>query len=72
MVLTARHTSTLLYALLYLAPVKTVNAAYETLGEPAVSPADIRRFQQLTSNCPGHTVYRKVSCRFPQTGHDDE
>ena len=36
-VLSAGHASTLLYAMLHLTEVKSVNPDYETLGEPAVS-----------------------------------
>src|SRR5437762_503044 len=35
-ILSAGHASTLLYALLHLAGVKSVNRKYETLGEPSV------------------------------------
>ena len=38
-VLSAGHASTLLYSVLHLAGVKSVNPAYEILGEPAVPPA---------------------------------
>jgi transketolase len=57
-VLSAGHASTLLYALLHLAQVKSVNPAYETLGEPAVSLDDIRRFRQLDSRSPGRRARR--------------
>jgi transketolase len=60
-VLSAGHASTLLYALLHLAEVKSVNPDYETLGEPAVSLDDLRRFRQLDSKCPGHPEYRWTS-----------
>src|SRR5213593_5045656 len=52
-VLSAGHASTLLYSLLHLAQVKAVNAEYETVGEPAVSLDDLRRFRQLDSRAPG-------------------
>jgi transketolase len=57
-VLSAGHASTLLYALLHLTGVKSVNPKYETLGEPSVSLDDIKRFRQLDSKCPGHPEYR--------------
>jgi transketolase len=60
-VLSAGHASTLLYALLHLAKVRAVNPAYETLGEPAVSLDDLKRFRQLDSKCPGHPEYRWTS-----------
>src|SRR3954466_210555 len=46
-VLSAGHALTLLYALLHLSGVTAVNPAYETVGEPAVSLEDLRRFRQL-------------------------
>ena len=60
-VLSAGHASTLLYALLHLTGVKSVNPDYETLGEPAVSLDDLKRFRQLDSKCPGHPEYRWTS-----------
>jgi transketolase len=60
-VLSAGHASTLLYALLHLTGVRAVNPAYETLGEPAVTLDDLKRFRQLDSKCPGHPEYRWTS-----------
>jgi len=60
-VLSAGHASTLLYALLHLAKVQSVNPQYETLGEPAVSLDDLKAFRQLDSKCPGHPEYRWTS-----------
>ena len=60
-VLSVGHASTLLYAMLHLSGVKSVNPDYETLGEPAVSLDDLRRFRQLDSKCPGHPEYRWTS-----------
>jgi transketolase len=57
-VLSVGHASTLLYALIHLTGVKSVNSQYETLGEPAVSLDELRRFRQLDSKCPGHPEYR--------------
>ena len=57
-VLSVGHASTLLYSLLHLTQVKSVNADYETLGEPAVPLDDLKRFRQLDSKCPGHPEYR--------------
>jgi transketolase len=57
-VLSAGHASTLLYAMLHLTGVKSVNPQYEVLGEPAVPLDDIREFRQLDSKCPGHPEYR--------------
>jgi len=57
-VLSAGHASTLLYSMLHLTGVKSVNPQYEVLGEPAVPLDDLRRFRQLDSKCPGHPEYR--------------
>jgi transketolase len=57
-VLSAGHACTLLYSMLHLTGVKSVNPQYEVLGEPAVPLDDLRRFRQLDSKCPGHPEYR--------------
>jgi transketolase len=67
-VLSMGHASMLLYALLHLCAVKAVNPKYETLGEPAVTLQDIRRFRQLESRCPGHPEYRWTSGVETTTG----
>src|ERR1044071_3846882 len=46
-VLSIGHASMLLYSVLHLAGVKSVNPAYEAVGEPAVTLDDITRFRQL-------------------------
>jgi transketolase len=60
-VLSVGHASALLYAMLHLSGVKSVNPDYEIVGEPAVSLEDLRRFRQLDSKCPGHPEYRWTS-----------
>lgn len=60
-VLSIGHASMLLYGMLHLTGVKTVNAEYETLGASTVSLDDIKRFRQLGSRCPGHPEYRWTS-----------
>ena len=60
-VLSVGHASMLLYSILHLAGVKTVNKKYETLGQLSVSLSDIRHFRQLDSRCPGHPEYRWTS-----------
>jgi transketolase len=67
-VLSMGHASMLLYSMLYLCGVKTVNAKYERLGEPAVTLDDIKRFRQLDSKCPGHPEYRWTSGVETTTG----
>ncbi|HVH23822.1 MAG TPA: transketolase [Pseudonocardia sp.] len=60
-VLSAGHASALLYSMLHLAGVRSVNPDYETIGEPAVPLEDLKRFRQLDSKCPGHPEYRWTS-----------
>ncbi len=67
-VLSIGHASTLLYAMLHLTGVKSVNPKYELLGAPAVTLDDIRRFRQLDSKCPGHPEYRWTSGVETTTG----
>ena len=67
-VLSNGHASMLLYALLHLTGVKAVNPQYETLGQPAVTLDDIKRFRQLDSKCPGHPEYRWTSGVETTTG----
>jgi transketolase len=67
-VLSAGHASMLLYSLLHLTGVKAVNPKYETLGQPAVTLDDIKRFRQLDSRCPGHPEYRWTSGVETTTG----
>jgi len=67
-VLSMGHASMLLYSLLHLAGVKTVNPAYERLGELSVKLEDIKRFRQLDSRCPGHPEYRWTSGIETTTG----
>jgi len=57
-ILSAGHASTLLYSMLHLAGVKSVNPQYEILGELAVPLEDLKKFRQLDSKCPGHPEYR--------------
>jgi transketolase len=67
-VLSMGHASTLLYALLHLARVRAVNPVYEPVGEPTVPMADLKRFRQLGSRCPGHPEYRWTSGIETTTG----
>src|SRR5271165_1295650 len=60
-VLSNGHASMLLWSVLYLTQTKAVDADYETLGQPAVSLEDIRRFRQLGSKAPGHPEYHWTS-----------
>src|SRR5947208_3469701 len=67
-VLSAGHASMLLYSMLHLTGVKSVNAEYEQLGSISVSLDDIKRFRQLDSKCPGHPEYRWTSGIETTTG----
>ena len=67
-VLSAGHASMLLYSLLHLAGVKSVNKDYEILGTPSVALDDIKKFRQLHSKCPGHPEYRLTSGVETTTG----
>ena len=67
-VLSAGHASMLLYSLLHLTGVKSVNPQYERLGAPSVTLDDIKHFRQLDSKCPGHPEYRWTSGVETTTG----
>ena len=67
-VLSAGHASTLLYAMLHLTGVKSVDEHYERLGTPTVSLDDLKRFRQLDSKCPGHPEYHLTSGIETTTG----
>jgi transketolase len=67
-VLSMGHASTLLYSLLHLAKVKSVNPEYETLGELSVKLDDLKTFRQLDSKAPGHPEYRWTSGVETTTG----
>ncbi len=67
-VLSNGHASMLLYSLLHLTGVKSVNGKYEVLGQPSVTLEDIKKFRQLDSKCPGHPEYRWTSGVETTTG----
>ena len=67
-VLSNGHASMLLWSILYLTGTQAVNAEYETVGEPAVTLDDIKRFRQLGSKAPGHPEYHLVSGVETTTG----
>src|SRR6201990_2475292 len=67
-VLSAGHASTLLYSILHLTGVTSVNEKYELLGTPTVSLDDLKRFRQLDSKCPGHPEYHLTSGVETTTG----
>jgi transketolase len=67
-VLSNGHASMLLWSILHLTGVQTVNAEYERLGQPSVTLDDIRHFRQLNSKAPGHPEYHWVSGVETTTG----
>ncbi len=67
-VLSNGHASMLLWSLLHLSATKAVNADYESLGAPAVTLDDIKRFRQFGSKAPGHPEYHWVSGVETTTG----
>lgn len=67
-VLSIGHASMLLYSLLHLAGVKSVNDKYEVQNDLAVSLDEIKRFRQLDGKCPGHPEYRWTSGVETTTG----
>jgi transketolase len=67
-VLSNGHASTLLYSMLHLTGVKSVDENYERLGTPTVSLDDLKHFRQLDSKCPGHPEYHLTSGVETTTG----
>src|SRR5579862_4198720 len=67
-VLSMGHASMLIYSMLHLTGVKSVDAKYEKLGTPTVTIDDIKRFRQLDSKCPGHPEYHWTSGIETTTG----
>ncbi len=67
-VLSNGHASMLLWSALHLTRTRAVNADYETLGQPAVTLDDIRRFRQLDSKATGHPEYHWTSGVETTTG----
>src|SRR4029079_16578543 len=53
-VLSCGHASMLLYAVLHLVGVKQLDAKGKVTGKLAVPLAEIEKFRQLDSLCPGH------------------
>ncbi len=67
-VLSNGHASMLLYSLLYLTGVRSVDSEYETHAAPSVSLDDIKSFRQLDSHTPGHPEYHLTSGVETTTG----
>ncbi len=66
-VLSAGHASMLLYSLIHLAGLKTVNE-HEEPGATALTIDDLKQFRQLSSKTPGHPEYRMTSGVETTTG----
>jgi transketolase len=67
-VLSSGHASTLLYSILHLTGVTSVDERYERLGTPTVALDDLKKFRQLDSKCPGHPEYHWTSGVETTTG----
>jgi len=67
-VLSMGHASMLIYSMLHLTRVKSVDAKYEKLGTVSVAIDDIKRFRQMDSKCPGHPEYHWTSGIETTTG----
>ncbi len=67
-VLSNGHASMLQWSILHLTRTCAVNASYETVGAPAVTLEEIKRFRQLDSKAPGHPEYHWVSGVETTTG----
>ncbi|MEQ7009735.1 transketolase [Actinopolymorpha sp. B17G11] len=67
-VLSEGHASALLWSLLHLSGVRSVDPDYEVLGTPAVTLNDLKTFRELGSHCPGHPEYRLTSGVEATTG----
>jgi transketolase len=67
-VLSAGHASMLLYSMLFLTGVRSVDPDYEIPGTPSVTLNDIMHFRQPDSKCPGHPEYHLTSGVETTTG----
>jgi len=67
-VLSVGHASMLLYAMLHVAQVKSVNEEYSATNDLAVPLDEIKRFRQLESKCPGHPEYHVTAGVETTTG----
>ena len=66
-VLSVGHASMLLYSLIFLAGVKSVNEG-EDRSKPSLTIDDLKQFRQLSSKTPGHPEYRFTSGVETTTG----
>src|SRR5437667_11318895 len=54
-ILSNGHASMLLYSMLYLTGVKSVDSEYKVLDRPSLTVDDLKSFRQLDSKTPGHS-----------------
>jgi transketolase len=67
-ILSNGHASALLYSMLYLSGVKSVDSEYKVLDRPSITLDDLKSFRQLDSKTPGHPEYRVTSGIETTTG----
>ncbi len=67
-ILSNGHASMLLYSMLYLSGVKSVDSEYKVLDRPSITLDDLKSFRQLDSRTPGHPEYRVTSGVETTTG----
>jgi len=67
-ILSNGHASALLYSMLYLTEVKSVDSDYKVLDRPSITLDDLKSFRQLDSRTPGHPEYRVTSGVETTTG----
>src|SRR5579872_2627136 len=67
-ILSNGHASALLYSMLYLSEVKSVDSEYKVLDRPSITLDDLKSFRQLDSRTPGHPEYRVTSGVETTTG----
>ncbi len=67
-ILSNGHASMLLYSMLYLAGVRSVDGEYKVLDRPSLTLDDLKNFRQLDSKTPGHPEYRHTSGVETTTG----
>ena len=67
-ILSNGHASALLYSMLYLSEVKSVDSEYKVLDRPSLTLDDLKSFRQLDSKTPGHPEYRVTSGVETTTG----
>jgi transketolase len=67
-ILSNGHASALLYSMLYLTEVKSVDSEYKVLDRPSITLDDLKSFRQLDSRTPGHPEYRVTSGIETTTG----